>query len=146
MTTEYALAVKILEHVRQALDPEPLSSVIAPGAEVSWDVCDPGMVYVRFVRMAANSVVNCGIDYMRTTLAVGVLRCVNTMQEDGSAPPDSVLTGYSEQMLQDAVDSRDAILEAIDRCHRVSSISWLPQGPQGGVAGGEWTFEVRYPP
>lgn len=145
-TTEFELASELLAAVVEAVDPAPASAIVAPGSQVAWDVCPEGMAYVRFVRLAAHNVVNCGIDYMQGTLAVGVLRCISTMQEDGSPPPDSELTAAAQQIMEDAAYSRQAILETLDTDHRAASLSWLPQGPQGNVAGGEWQFEVRYVP
>lgn len=136
----------IVEESRLALSPVPDRVIyIAPGNEVAWDDCCVGQLSGRIVSINPHvgtqprSASPCGVLYWDVLLAVGILRCVDVVDDQGVAPPAPVLTADGQQMLWDAQALQQVIL-----CHKdVKAINvWVPQGPQGGCAGGEWTFLV----
>lgn len=130
-----------------ALSPTPDRIVyVAPGQEVAWDDCCGGQLTGRVVSIAPHtgtqprSVAPCGVLYWDVLLAVGILRCVAVVDDAGTAPPANQLTADGLQMMADAQAIQQVIL-----CHdRVVQINaWVPQGPGGACAGGEWTFLIR---
>jgi len=136
----------IVEQSRLALSPVPSRvNYVAPGNDVAWDACCDGQLSGRIVSInphvgtQARSSSPCGVLYWDVLLAVGILRCVDVVDDQGTAPSTLELDRDGQQMLWDAQALQQVIL-----CHdKVKQINaWVPQGPQGGCAGGEWTFLV----
>ena len=138
----------IVHEAEAAVSPTPTRIIyIQPGAEVAWDEsCGGGQLWGRVVTVApgvgsqARSSAPCGVLYWNVVLAVGLIRCVAGLKGDGSAPTPQELTSDGWQMTRDLQAIQQVIL-----CHeKVTQITnWLPSGPQGAYAGGEWTFVVR---
>jgi hypothetical protein len=136
-----------------ALLPRPGRIIhIAPGRSVPWDECCEGQLWGRLVsitpmvgRQGAGTSMPCGVLAWDVQLAVGIIRCVHTIQGDGPTaitPTPREMTADGQQALNDLV-----ALEQVILCHpkTVSMVNWLPLGNLGGCGGGEWTFNTRVP-
>jgi hypothetical protein len=138
----------IVKQANVAVSPKPSRVIhIQPGAEVAWDEsCGGGQLWGRVVTIAPatgtqpRSAAPCGVLYWNVVLAVGIVRCVAGLKNDGSPPSPRELSADGVQMTRDLQAIQQVIL-----CHeKVSAIqNWLPSGPQGVYAGGEWIFTVR---
>ena len=140
----------LLDCAEDALDPTPGRVLVAPGGEVAWDACCDGQLWVRVVgvtdatdllgmRVGADG--SCQTAAWRVDIGVGVLRCTPTVDDRGRAPAADDLTGNAGQLLEDMA----ALAGAVACCAPVMrplDLAWLPLGPEGGCAGGEWTFGV----
>jgi hypothetical protein len=154
----------ILDCASQALadNDRPCDRVLlAPGAEVAWDECCDGFLYVRLISMfgSGNPFPNqdtrpggCKPTMIASTLGIGVGRCASTQDDDGIAPPVDTLTAEALGVVADA----SIILDAIKCCVApltddpdsnvlaTSLGAWSPSGPQGGCVGGEWSLVVGH--
>lgn len=130
---------------------------LAPGAQVAWDnCCDDGagvggQLWVRcmgiwpttsFPQKAKNQ--NCGTRIMTAQLAVGAIRCVHTINDQGIPPSGAQMTGDAVKIMQDADDMFEGIRDNFGHPHVVDQ--WSPLGPDGGCGGGEWQLFVRLTP
>jgi len=131
---------------KDALEPEPGRIVIvAPGSTVAWDNCCEGQLWSRVVEVQpflgrpSAAALPCGVLYWNVIVAVGVIRCAHSLNDDGSAPPATLVSQDGQQMLDDLAALQEVIL-----CHpRTKAIQrWTPLGPQGGCHGGEWQFVI----
>lgn len=126
---------------------------IAPGANVAWDDCCDGQLWVRLAtafpsgRPFPNPDTQqpCGITVLAARIAIGIVRCAAVVDDDGVAPAPDVLTGDANGVTTDA----SILLSAIQCCalpgiseQAVRIVSWTPSGPQGGCVGGEWEIIV----
>ena len=142
-----------LTRAEAALIPTPSRIEITPGRDPAWDDCcsGSGQLYLRVIEMTPISIntgtgrrsaagVQCDISAWVFRLAIGVIRCAHTVNDDGEPPTSTEVTADAAQMLADA----NAILTVLENHEHTRDISrWLPQGPQGGCHGGEWEFDVR---
>lgn len=141
MTDRIAPAMNaLLSDMGEALayDPPRLVS-LAPGASVAWDnTC--GQAYVRVIRIEPKETRgNCGLELLRVRIAFGVLRCVAVLADDGTPPTSEAMTADTEKIMKDADAVMNAFLQnSMPKVQRKELVEWLPQGPRGGVAGGEW--------
>lgn len=112
------------------------------GGTVAWDDCcdcgsGEGQLWVRVAEWIPDPVFEStgptGCD-QPTTLVVGVgaLRCVPTINEDGSAPSAEEETSAALKIHLDAQLIRDAVLCALDEREW---FGWLPLGSEGGCGG-----------
>lgn len=142
------------------LKPAPDRAFIQPGGQVAWDDCCDcdgercgGQLWVRVVRahpsnpypVKSIAVIPCADDFA-TQLGLGIVRCVHTMDDDGSPPTAEQLTLEAHQ----AVCDMAALLKAIECCsddidQTVVVDQWLPLGASGGCAGGEWVAYTDAP-
>lgn len=131
---------------------------LVPGGEVAWDNCcdDGGQLYVRLVEMYpsgrpfpnADGQAACAPVMLAARLAVGVIRCAHTVDDNGVPPSAAELTADALSMTADA----SILLEALKCCfptsdsHIMKSLigRWEPKGPSGGCAGGEWAVTVGF--
>lgn len=134
-----------------------------PGLDTPWDACADncdGQLWVRVIERFPSgtpfpsrdtSAKSCHPLAWATTLAVGVLRCTPTVNDDGSPPAADAMTASALEMTEDA-----AILEEALRCcfaetagsqlvARLILGAWVPLGPQGGCVGGEWQLTIASP-
>lgn len=137
-------------------------NTLVPGGEVAWDNCcdGGGELYVRLVEQyptgrpvpSPDTTQSCGITLLGVRLAVGVLRCTQTITDEGVFPSGSQMSEDSLGMVADST----ALLDAI-RCHWSPSLlemisstikieRWSPLGPQGTCAGGEWSLTLAIDP
>jgi hypothetical protein len=138
--------------------------LLVPGALPAWDECCDGFLFVRLITMFPTMGQgvpfpnpdtrpgNCKPVMMASQLGVGVLRCASVIDDNGTAPPAATLTAEALGMTADA----SILLSAIKCCvadmvddeeswvEQVVLGSWLPQGPDGGCVGGEWTLTVAH--
>ena len=153
----------LLECAEQALidcgNPVGLAT-LAPGTTVAWDnCCEPGgQLYVRLVEVfptagttaafpSIDSQQQCGVSMLAAQLAVGVIRCAHTVDDEGNPPT-------AQEMTVDALKTTEdmsSLLQAITCCwgpeQRQWKLSnWTPQGVRGGCVGGEWTVYVAVSP
>lgn len=137
-----ACATAVLEPVGRAF--------VQPGFEVAWDDCCDGQVWVRLVAVSPTPGLTvqkasgspCGPEWLDVTAAVGVVRCVHVVDDDGHAPTPAALTADALRMTADQA----ALLDAVACCIQPRQIvRWDPLGPSGGCAGGEWVFVARWP-
>jgi hypothetical protein len=117
---------------------------------VAWDGCECGQVWVRLISIAPatgrrtssfTSVLPCGVELWTVEVGIGVLRCAATLDDSGRAPSAAALTADTLQMTQDQANLSAAIqceMSHIWQVDRLSPVSWLPLGPDGGCVGGEW--------
>jgi len=123
---------------------------VNPGAEVAWDVCCGGQLWIRLTRQhpvnplpskAYSESSECSY-LLGLQIAVGVIRCQTGLEILDIPEPspaqyvafEGQLTADAEQMLLD--------MSAIYRVLCAAGImvdQWTPLGPKGGCYGGEWT-------
>lgn len=132
------------------LEPTPGRIIhIAPGQEVAWDDCCDGQLWSRVIQVSPH-VTNgtrsaagppCGVDYWIATVALGVIRCAYSLNEDGTVPSPAQITSDGQQMLDDMV-----VLQQVVLCNPNTweIQGWTPSGPLGGCHGGEWVFTVKF--
>lgn len=138
--------------------------LLVPGALPAWDECCDGFLYVRLVSMyptAGQSAPfpnqdtrpgNCKPVMIASQLAIGVLRCAATVDDNGVVPTAATLTAEARGMTADA----SILLAAIKCCiadmagdsgslvEQLLLGAWQPLGPDGGCVGGEWTLTVAH--
>lgn len=146
------LCEALLGDSRDALGDAPPSRVLLmPGSEVVWDNCgNRGQLWVRVVSVVphypsglrTNAMgVKCGPAAWDATIAVGVLRCVSTVDDRGRPPKALTMTKEMTQILDDASKISGVLVEA----EEITEITvWNPLGPEGGLAGGEWEARARF--
>lgn len=120
-------------------------ATLYPGSQVAWDdQC--GQLYVSSGPIRADYDRNrTRIASFHQTVAVGVLRCVSTVQDHGVFPGEDELTEDTDGNQLDAhiVMTTLACLK-LDRASKLTLDNWNPVGPQGAMAGGEWKCQVFY--
>jgi hypothetical protein len=124
-----------------------------PGTEVAWDYCGEcssrkcGMGYVRIVSVYESDSFptpnpdqsRCGSP-LAVQLAVGALRCLPTMEQDGSLPDEAAMLEAGLAVIADMGAMREAL-----RCCDVDELvigAYTPLGARGGCVGGEWSVWV----
>jgi hypothetical protein len=130
---------------------------LQPGNTVSWDNCceSGGTLWVRVVSLTPRpaGAQPCGVQAMHCRAAVGVVRCMHGLTEEGT-PTAEQMTGDTDAMLADA----DALMWAL--CDWSSALAdpgpvarktvsfegGLPLGPTGFCGGFEWTLSFQYAP
>lgn len=134
----------------------PAHTFVAPGAEVAWDDCCEGQLWVRVVSMwPYGSFPNRDLSLNRCApplavqVGMGILRCVTGLErlddQVESYPTAAQLTGDARQMVCDSA----ALHRAITCCHGeeldedLALDQWTPLGPTGGCYGGEWTYYIH---
>lgn len=142
-----------LGYAEDALVPAVGRASLYPGAELAWDDCCEGQVWVRVISILPSPLANpgsftqpCGVLSWVATLGIGVLRCAAVLDDNGNAPTPAELSADTLAMTRDA-----AALEAAIQCQigpqveQLSFLRWEPLGPQGGCVGGEWVIMVKLP-
>jgi hypothetical protein len=143
----------LLAEAEEALwcDPPEMASLV-PGAQVAWDNCCGGQLWIRVVRIHPvnpnpTKVLEeraCGYP-LGMQIGIGVVRCqqgVDLMDSD-KHPTATQLGEDAARMLRDAGTLLGVLCNAgyiIDQ--------WTPLGPLGACFGGEWTAwppEVQLP-
>lgn len=136
--------------------PAPGRVSLYPGAEVVWDDCCDGQLWLRVLEVTpaglgqqqsvGQSLVQpCGVPAWTALYGLGLVRCVSALDDQGNAPASSQLT---EDTLQGNAD-RASLLRAITCTipafvEKITIVNWLPLGPEGGCAGGEWQFKAQF--
>jgi hypothetical protein len=117
-----------------------------PGEQVAWDECCDGQLWGRVVLIQPGPIqpkgngLPCGIPWFNVVLGLGIIRCVASVSDKGKVPSASAITDDGAQMLLDL-----ATLQEVMLCtgYTTNVLAWTPLGPEGGCAGGEWTFTIR---
>lgn len=137
---EWALATAVA-----GLSAPPRRTVIAPGESEAWDATD--MMFVRLVLNEPAYRSGARVpDYYVVTLAVGVLRCVSTLDDSGRAPTATDVTAEGLATGRDMAELANAFVCAeAPGAALVTLGAWSPLGPEGGAAGGEWEIVLRVP-
>lgn len=79
--------------------------------------------------------------HISTQLCIDLLRCVPTLEEEGSAPPDAELTESAAGLNRDIWALQAAVFDFLADevgCELVTMVPAEPLAPQGGIAG--WRF------
>lgn len=118
-----------------------------PGEEVAWDfTCEGGQLHARIVTIQPGPTVAranglpCGIPHWDVTVGLGLLRCIAVVNDKGKAPSDAAVSADGQLMLDDLATLQE-VVTCVGQTRQV--LAWSPLGPQGGYAGGEFTFVVR---
>lgn len=133
---------------------------VAPGDLVSWDYCSScgggncGMAYVttpsavpaETFPLGGGVGTSCALPLSYQS-RIGVLRCLPVMDATGNPPEPEELSAVAEAMVHDMTLMQEAILccdvgPFAGPTHlkpRVELDAYVPQTPQGGCTGGEWT-------
>lgn len=138
----------LVDRVAEHLSPQvPRIVHINPGLQVPWDDCCGGQLAGRVLSIrpivgenSRGTAVPCGVMFWEAQLAISVVRCVATVNDQGVAPSTSQMDHDGIQMLLDQV-----VIQEVVRCDpRVRAIDrWAPTVNSGGCGGGEWQFTVR---
>lgn len=122
---------------------------IAPGTDPAWDGDCLGYLYGRIVSIApgqqtgaaAPAAIRCGVHFWIATVAVAIVRCVAALDDNGRPPLPAAV---AQDGLGFSLDA--AILEQVLLCspYTRSIVQGVPLPEQGGYAGFEWTYTVRY--
>ena len=125
-----------------------------PGNTVSWDDCEDcrqgGQLWVRLISLVpqpAGGSQPCGPLANQVRAALGVVRCVHGVTDEGFPSPEE-LTGDATQITEDAFSLQNALVNydwpsQFVGVKTVNIESGLPLGPQGFCAGFEWTFAFK---
>lgn len=127
---------------------------LAPGEQVAWDNCcedggGGGQLWVRCVQVVPgwpnrDAEQKCGVRLATAVLGVGVIRCAHTLDDQGNPPTAEEMTGDATRIMEDMEDMFSGISSNFEFVHKLGQ--WIPLGPDGGCAGGEWTVNVRLQP
>ncbi|HLR43880.1 MAG TPA: hypothetical protein VK065_01685 [Brevibacterium sp.] len=138
------LAGAVYDH----LSVKPGRTIVAPGASVAWDDCCKGQLWVRVITAVPGyqgraSGVACPTHY-DLTLGVGIVRCVSTVDDRGRPPSAAQITTDGNSGLRDMREIAD-ILQSYRPVDALTARlgNWTPSGPDGGCAGGEWSYQMR---
>jgi hypothetical protein len=132
---------------------------LAPGNNVAWDNCCGyeneagevvgGQLWTRVVSVLPQPQQSqtCDITDLQVRVAVGVVRCMHCLDDEGAAPTAAEMTADTLGMTKDA----DILLRAIREWSGTSKVvlktlrveQGLPLGPQGCCGGWEWTLVFR---
>ena len=145
------LFVEILDEAMDELvDNPPGRAFIQPGAEVSWDDCcqGGGQLSIRLISLvpAGTAAISpCPPAGWTATVGLSLIRCVAGLDDAGRVPTAEQLSADGADVLADMTALERALncrVRELDSVERMSIIQWLPQGPEGGCAGGEWQFMI----
>lgn len=145
----------ILTKADDGLSHKVWRKVISPGTP-AWDDCgcsdetgDGGLLTLHVISIepvysgsSSGSSAGCGPAMWRYTAALGVYRCVSTLDDDGLPPSEFNVTQDGLSVIRDMAELRAVLaceLPEITGVMRASLGDWTPADPQGGCAGGQWT-------
>lgn len=129
-------------------------TTLAPGNNVVWDNCCGdgdvgGELWVRVVSIVPmpQPAQPCDITDLQVRVALGVVRCMHCLDDEGDAPTAEEMIDDTLNMTQDA----DILLRAIRTWTGTQFVNMkslkveqgLPLGPQGCCGGWEWTLTFR---
>lgn len=123
---------------------KPKRRVLVPGNEVVWDDCCDGQLAMKVISIVPKGDPKC-ITGWDATLGLSLIACVATVNDRGQAPSAAQINADGLRQLTMMEELRDAlqeIPETVKPVLRLTLLSWLPQGPQGGCAGGEWQVRL----
>lgn len=141
----HSTALALLKGGAQALSNAVSQAYVAPGAEVAWDECCAGHLYVRTVSVSpvfgprAADGEACSVRYWAATYALGTLRCVEVVDDRGRGPRPYDLTADASILHRDMADLGQFLTSSTN----ADAVEWSASGPDGGCVAGEWVFTVR---
>ena len=127
------------------------TAAVFPGVEVPWDYAGDcgstcGFAYVRLMTSFPYDVfpqpafaASC-INPPAHQLAVGIIRCLPVMEDDGDPPSPDDISANALDRFKDQRAIRSAIIKVQPRGSMLGA--WQPLGPLGGNVGGEWNVYV----
>jgi hypothetical protein len=144
--------VDLVDCAEGLLSPSVGRAFVAPGATASWDEGCDGQVWVATTRITPGwpeeqtGPLPCPTAW-RAEIILGVLRCVSTVSDSGVLPSAATLIDEAAQAAAD----RQALYEAWSCCFDLEQRSvivneWVPLGPEGGMAGGQWSLGLLFWP
>lgn len=126
-----------------------------PGRDVAYDFCTDcdngtcGMAWVRLDSMfpssqfpSIDSQANQCRSPMAYRLVVGAVRCMPTVEEDGSLPDEGAILDATLAIHLDMIAMRRAIQCCFTSDEQIMLGAYEPIGPQGYCAGGQWMVTV----
>jgi hypothetical protein len=139
----------------------PGRAELTPGLRPAWDDCCDGQLYLRVIEVYPTAGQNapfpqidasqrgaaggqCAIHGLAVHIGLGIIRCAATVREDGTAPSPEEVSADARLMLQDMDTLLDVLLckapqeEFYKGVEGLKMDRWMPQGVEGGCAGGEW--------
>lgn len=141
---------------------------LSPGNVPAWDSCceGSGQLWLRVVEAyptagpgAAFPAIDtaqkgagmgaCSVRLLALRLALGVMRCAHTIDDQGVPPTAEQMNGDALETLADFGLLLDVITCEVPTLAGAMSVKvdrWTPQGVQGGCVGGEWGFYVAFDP
>ena len=137
----------IVDRAKSELKPTPKRVVhLNVGQRVPWDEVCEGQLAGRILTITpwtgprGAAALPCGVWEWIVTLGVSIVRCISTVDDDGTVPTTNQMDLDGLQMTRDLAN-----LQRVIQCHpSVRTVgAWNPLGAQGGGGGGEWTFQVR---
>jgi hypothetical protein len=134
-----------------ALSPTPGRSVVVPGFDAVWDDCCKGTCWVRLVSIAPLSVALSGAKMgghpcartWATTIGMGVVRCIGTVDDRGRPPSVQRITADGRAIVADQQALCSAALCNFGPLGMIDLVRWDALPAEGGCAGGEWTVLMR---
>lgn len=131
------------------------SQFLAPGEQVAWDNCcddgngGGGQLWVRCISVfpgwpKQDSDQKCNVRLATAVLGVGIVRCAHTLDDQGNAPSGDDMTADATRIMEDMEDVFSGVVENFEWTANIGQ--WMPVGPDGGCAGGEWSVSVRLQP
>lgn len=127
---------------------------VVPGEEVSFDYsgdCETacGMAWVRLLGAYPSAVIgeatnvpgNCG-SMLGMDVEIGIIRCVQGMDEQGNPPSADALLESAMWQWEDMATIRRAVLCCSGSKDFLLG-AYVPIGPQGGLVGGAWTVSMH---
>ncbi len=121
-----------------------------PGAEVAWDDACDGQLAARIVTIdlvnpqGNASGLLCGGAYWNVRIGLSMVRCIAVVSDRGVAPSAETITEDGLATFRDAAIIQQVVAH-LGKTAAQPAPQWLPLGPEGGYAGGEWLFTVRVP-
>lgn len=132
-----------------ALSPTPGRIITyQPGEEVAWDEVCEGQLAARIVGIGLNAPMAnaqgliCGGKWWDVRLGLSLIRCVGVVNDKGKPPTAERITNDGAQMLADIAALQEVVM-CVGKTVATPAPAWVPLGPNGGAAGGEWQFTVR---
>ena len=140
----------ILNAVQAGLSPTPERAFVQPGTEVAWDDCCSGQLALRLISwepITSGPAMSspCAPAGWRAQLGISLIRCVASLSDSGDAPTPDHLTADAIDILTDASQMEQLLTCTVSGLvDRLTLVNYIPSGPQGGCAGGEWIFRIMF--
>lgn len=137
------IATQIRDRVYSELSTKPKLRMLTPGLLPAWDDCCSGQLTVRMVNILPTYSKGTCPSIIRVTFGISLIRCVHTMNDDGSAPLPKYVNSDGEMTMDDAHEVYCALSAwKPNGVYQWKLLQWTPEGAEGGCAGGEWQVEA----
>lgn len=133
----------LLQAALEGLSDPPERAFVGLGPQTAWD-CEQMWVRAGETVPVYQEKSNCSTGFT-VDVHLTIVRCVPTVDDNGQAPSVRQLNEASEDLSTDAGELY-AVLQSWSPpapAQQTLIVSWLPLGPEGGYAGGEWIVRVR---